>query len=106
MAGVELVAIVDSDIARAQQLTTEHGGQAFATLDTMPKVDAAIVATPTVSHEAVATHLLNAGVDVLVEKPIAETAAAGEGMARLADERGRILQVGLSINSRSVNSSS
>jgi predicted dehydrogenase len=94
MAGVELVAIVDSDVARAQQLATEHGGQAFATLNTMPNVDAAVVATPTISHEDVATRLLNAGVDVLVEKPIADTAAAGERMARLADEKGRILQVG------------
>ena len=52
MAGVELVAIVDSDIARAQQLATEQGGQAFASLDTMPKVDAAVVATPTISHHS------------------------------------------------------
>ena len=90
----QLVAIVDPDLAKAQNLTSEHGGQAFATLDDLPQIDAAIVATPTESHEAVASHLLNAGVDVLVEKPIASTAAAGERLARLADERGRILQVG------------
>jgi predicted dehydrogenase len=92
--GVQLVAIVDSDLAKAQQLATEHGGQAFATLDTLPALDAAVVATSTDSHEEVTTRLLQLGIDVLVEKPIAETAAAGERLARLADERRRILQVG------------
>ena len=91
---VELVAIVDSDLDKAQQLAGDHKGLALATLDELPKIDAAVVATPTRSHEEVATRLLNAGVDVLVEKPIAETSAAGERLARLADERGRILQVG------------
>ncbi len=91
---VRLVAIVDPNLARAQQLASDHGGQAFATLDGLPEIDAAIVATPTDSHEAVATRLLNSGADVLVEKPIASTAAAGERLARLAEERGRILQVG------------
>lgn len=92
--GVQLIAIVDCDLAKAQQLANEHGGQAFASLADVPTIDAAVVATPTASHEEVATRLLEAGVDVLVEKPIAETAAAGERLARLADEKGRILQVG------------
>jgi len=91
---VALVAIVDSDIQNAQQLAAEHGSQAFASLDGMPAIDAAVVATPTVTHEEIATRLLQSGIDVLVEKPIAVTAAAGERLARLADEKGRILQVG------------
>jgi predicted dehydrogenase len=94
LAGVELVAIVDANFAKAQQLAGEHGGQAFASLDAMPPVDAAVVATPTVTHEDIAGRLLHAGVDVLVEKPIAVTAAAGERLARAAEEQGRILQVG------------
>jgi len=91
---VELAAIVDSDIAKAQALAAEHGSQAFSSIKTMPLLDAAIVATPTVTHEEIAAHLLHSGIDVLVEKPIATTAAAGERLARLADEKGRILQVG------------
>ena len=91
---VELVAIVDSDLTKAQTLATEHGGRPFASLDSVPTIDAAVVATPTHSHEEVATRLLNLGIDVLVEKPIAATAAAGERLARLADHRKRILQVG------------
>lgn len=91
---VQLVAIVDADLAKAQELATEHGSHAFASLDTLPVCDAAVVATPTVSHEEVATRLLQTGLDVLVEKPIASNAEAGERLARLADEKGRLLQVG------------
>jgi predicted dehydrogenase len=94
MPGVALVAIVDCDVAKAEQLAKEHGSQAFSDFADGPAIDAAVVATPTVSHEMVTTLLLQSGVDVLVEKPIAETAAAGERLARLADEKGRILQVG------------
>jgi predicted dehydrogenase len=82
---VELVAVVDP----------KTGG--FGSLDDMlaaVKPDAAIVATPTVTHEAIASRLLEAGIDVLVEKPIADTSAAGQRLLELAESRGRILQVG------------
>ncbi len=91
---VELIAIVDSDIAKAQELAAEHASHAFSSLDNLPAIDAAVVATPTVTHEEIATRLLSSGIDVLVEKPIAVTAAAGERLARLADKKSRILQVG------------
>jgi len=91
---VELAAIVDLDIQKAQQLAEEHGSRAFAPASTPNEIDAAIVATPTVTHEPVAARLLEAGIDVLVEKPIADSSAAGERLARLAQERGRILQAG------------
>lgn len=92
---VELVAIVDSDVAKARELAHEFGGAAYANAnEIVPSVDAAIVATPTVTHEAVAAPLLESGIDVLVEKPIAESSAAGERLTRLAQEHGRILQVG------------
>jgi predicted dehydrogenase len=91
---IELVGIVDSELAKAEKLASEHGAKAFPTLDAMPAIDAAIVATPTITHEEVATRLLQMGVDVLVEKPIADTATAGERLARFASEKGRILQVG------------
>lgn len=92
---VELTAVVDSDLPKAQQLASEFGSTPFANLeDVIGSIDAAIVATPTVTHEQVATRLLNAGIDLLVEKPIAESSAAGDRLARLARERGRILQVG------------
>ena len=93
MEGVQLRAVVDADFAKAEPLAAEFGATAYASLDGV-EVDAAVVATPTVTHEAVATRLLDSGVDVLVEKPIADSSAAGERLARLARERGRILQVG------------
>lgn len=83
--GVELRAIVDTDPARAPVAAVEP---------ILGQIDAAIVATPTVTHERVATPLLEAGIDVLIEKPIADSSAAGERLARLAQRHGRILQVG------------
>lgn len=95
MADVELVAVVDLDIEKAEKLAREHGTDAFASLDQLPaEIDAAIVATPTVTHETMAESLLGSGIDVLVEKPIADSAEAGERLTRLAEENGQILQVG------------
>jgi predicted dehydrogenase len=92
---VELTAIVDADIAKAQQLAEAYGSSAFASSeDILDHFDAAIIATPTITHEAVANFLLEAGKEVLVEKPIADSSAAAERLARLAQKRGRILQVG------------
>jgi predicted dehydrogenase len=92
---VQLAAVIDADLERAQQIAHDHGTRAFAGIDqAMGEFDAAIVATPTITHESIAAHLLDSGVDVLVEKPIAASSASGERLARLAGERGRILQVG------------
>jgi predicted dehydrogenase len=82
---VELAAVVD----------LKNGP--FHTLDEMlaaVKPDAAIVATPTITHEAIASRLLEAGIDVLVEKPIADTSAAGQRLMELAESCDCILQVG------------
>ena len=75
---VELAAIVDSDLTKAQQLASEFDSTPFRSLDDITgKIDAAIVATPTVTHEPIAARLIEAGLDVLIEKPIAESSAAG-----------------------------
>ncbi len=92
MPDVELVAVVDLDFGKAQQLAAEYKTQAFA--DIPQGIDAAVVATPTVTHEIVTEGLLASGVDVLVEKPIADDALVGERLTELARENGRILQVG------------
>ncbi len=54
----------------------------------------AVVAVPTVAHEEVGCALMEAGMDVLVEKPIAPTVAAAERLVETARRTGRILQVG------------
>lgn len=95
MPDVELAAIVDIDIDKARNVANQYGSRAFASLAELPdQIDAAVAATPTVTHEQIATALLDAGIDVLIEKPIAESSTAGERLARLAQERGRILQAG------------
>jgi predicted dehydrogenase len=57
-------------------------------------LDAAIVATTTTTHQEVSTDCLEAGLHVLVEKPLANTSQAGEEMVRAAERAGRILMVG------------
>ncbi|HEY6989802.1 MAG TPA: Gfo/Idh/MocA family oxidoreductase [Bryobacteraceae bacterium] len=81
---VELTAIVDPNIEGAHKNLE----------DVIGRIDAAIVATPTVTHESIATQLLASGIDVLVEKPVAETSEGAERLARLAQKNGRILQAG------------
>jgi len=95
MADVELVAVVDLNVKRAQEVAGDHGVPACSALDELPgEIDAAVVATPTVTHETVVEELLGSGIDVLVEKPIADSAEAGERLTHLANENGQILQVG------------
>ncbi len=95
MQGIEFVGVFDQDAEQAQKVANQHGTRALACIeDVTGNVDAAIVATPTITHEAIAAKLLQAEIDVLVEKPIADSSAAGERLCKLADERGRVLQVG------------
>ncbi len=92
---VELTAVVDADETRGRAVAEEFGSAYVPDLNAaVAGIDAAIVATPTATHEDIASKLLNAGVDVLVEKPIAASGAAGERLTNLADSKGRILQVG------------
>ncbi len=95
MKDVELTAIVDLDLEKARRVADEYGTVAVTALDELPgEIEAAVVATPTVTHETVAEGLLGSGVDVLVEKPIADSVEAGVRLTRLAEENGLILQVG------------
>ena len=97
-AGVELAACVEPDTGRAAAVEAEYGIPVFASVEEMLHADArlsaATVAVPTVQHHAVALALLDAGLDVLVEKPIAATLAEADDMAGRAERAGRVLQVG------------
>jgi predicted dehydrogenase len=91
--GAELTFVVDSDLARAR----EHAGSVPVTSDyrdVIGKVDAAIVAVPTIAHAEVGCALLEAGIDVLIEKPIAPTLEEADRLIEAADRNGRIIQVG------------
>jgi predicted dehydrogenase len=90
-----LVAVVDRDAARARTVADALGVRAFTDHRALVGlVDCASVAVPTNDHAAVACDLLAAGVDVLVEKPLASTVAEGTAIVRAAEQAGRLLQVG------------
>lgn len=91
----DLVGIYEANAERAREIAGKFGVKTFESLaDLAAEVDAATVATPTVSHLEVGSALLEADCHVLVEKPIAETTEAARELVRLAGERNRILQVG------------
>jgi len=93
--GVDLVAVVDSDPARAAEIAARFGCRACSdAADLAGIVDCASIAVPTPLHREVGVRLLEAGIDVLVEKPIAATLEEARDLVRIAAERGRILQVG------------
>jgi predicted dehydrogenase len=96
--GVELAAVVDADLARAQAVAAAFGGQAFGSVSDMfaacPAVQAMSVAVPTVAHLAVARELMERGVDVLIEKPLAISPAEADALIGLAKQHGRVAQVG------------
>jgi len=96
--GVALVAAVDPDAARAEEAAKQYGIKVYASIDELLKadlkLDAAIVAVPTVKHHEVAAALLDAGLDLLVEKPLAATLAEADDLIVRAERGGRILQPG------------
>jgi predicted dehydrogenase len=91
----ELVAVVDIDAGRAAQAAAEYGGRPLTGIGELAgRVDAAIVAVPTSAHQDEGCALLAAGIDVLVEKPIAADLDSASRMIGVAERHGRILQVG------------
>ncbi len=93
--GYELVAVVDKDLDRARTITDKHGGTAFANIaDLTTDIDAATVAVPTVYHAEVAIPLMERGVHVLVEKPLAPDAATARQLLDASLKHKRLLQVG------------
>ncbi len=89
-----LAGLHDPDGARADQVAAEAGCPALE-LDTLiAGSDALVIAAPTRHHARLATLALEAGRDVLVEKPLAATTAEAEALVALAAARGRVLMVG------------
>ncbi|TMA48645.1 MAG: Gfo/Idh/MocA family oxidoreductase [Deltaproteobacteria bacterium] len=93
--GATLVAVADVDAARAREVAATLGAEALTDHRALiGRIDCASVAVPTQHHHAVSRDLLEAGIDVLVEKPLTTTLAEGKALVELAARRGRVLQVG------------
>lgn len=92
---VVLAGIYDADADRARAVGRELGAPAVADHARLfAGADAAIVAVSAVAHYEVARRALEAGLDVLVEKPIAATLEEADALVALAQSRARVLQVG------------
>lgn len=94
MSDVELVGVVDGDIARATAAAEPLDASAFASIAELPDVDLAVVAVPTPAHRAVALELLARGVHVLVEKPLAPSPTDALVIVEAAERAGVVLAVG------------
>ena len=95
MPGVQLVGVVDSSEARAQEIAAASNTTAFTDPRALDgRVDAVTVAVPTEGHLEVALGFIERGVHVLVEKPIARTVAEADRMVEAAAARGVRLAVG------------
>ncbi len=93
--GAELIGVADIDAERARRAAAEFGCQAFTSWEELPgRVRAAVVAAPTRVHAEIGCGLLEEGIDVLVEKPIAASLEEAKRLLETAGDKGRILQVG------------
>lgn len=93
--GVELVGVADIIQSRAEEIAGLYRTAAFVDYrDLFGKVDAVSLAVPTTDHARIGVDLLEHGVDVLVEKPIASTAAEARALIDAAVRNKRVLQVG------------
>ena len=93
--GARLVAVVDRDLERARAIAAEHGCAAYGHgRELIGRVEAASVAVPTEAHAEVGELLLSAGIDVLIEKPIASTLAEADSINATAERSSRLVMVG------------
>ena len=96
---LELTALIEPDASRRSELAAIYNIPAFASLDEALQkgaapFDAASICVPTIHHAAVAARLLDAGIDVLIEKPFAASLAEADRVLALAERNHRILQIG------------
>lgn len=94
---VQLVAVVDRDASAARAAAEKFGIPAFESIEAClaaAKLDAASICVPTVAHADAAASLLAAGLDLLIEKPLAANLEDADRILSLAFENNRIVQTG------------
>jgi len=95
MPGVELVAVVDTNRARADEIAAANRTRPrYEARELLGEVDAVTIAVPTEIHRAVALPFLDAGIPVLVEKPIARSLDEADEMINAGGDHGALLAVG------------
>jgi DUF1009 family protein/predicted dehydrogenase len=91
----ELVGVVDVNGSQAARVAAEVQTEAMQDYrDLVGKVDAVSIVTPTMYHHAIAREFLEAGIHVLVEKPMTQTVEEADELNRLAAAKNLVLQVG------------
>ncbi len=91
----ELIGIVDTTATRAQAIAAKYGTNTFASpAELLSRVDAVTIAAPTESHIELALPFVEAGIAVLVEKPIAASVADADRLLAAAARRGTIVATG------------
>jgi len=95
---VRLAAVVDSDTTRADAVAHEFGcrgvGSVEQLITTHREVQAGSIAVPTIHHLHTARQLMEAGIDVLIEKPVTTSLSEAGELIALAQSLNRIVQVG------------
>jgi predicted dehydrogenase len=95
LSGVELAGVVDISEERAEEVARRYASRAYHDYrDVLSTVDAVSIAVPTTHHFEIALSCIQAGKDVLVEKPITTTVSQADELIREATRLNRILQVG------------
>jgi predicted dehydrogenase len=93
--GAEMAGVYDDDPARLEKVSADLGLRAFRTRDELlESVDAAVVAVPTTAHAQVALAAIDAGVHLLIEKPIAHTLEEAEAIVDAAAARKLVVATG------------
>ena len=92
----QLCAVCDTDGSRASECAAKYSVPAFGSVGQLlgSEFDAAVVCTPTPTHEQVAGELIGAGKHVLVEKPVGPDPRAAERLAAMAARKGTVLTAG------------
>ncbi len=95
LAGVKLCYVTDVDGHRAHLAAAETGAIALSDYRELAgKVDLASVAAPSLAHYPIASDMMRAGIDLLLEKPMAATLRQARELSAIAHDCGRILQIG------------
>jgi len=95
LSGAELVGIFDPREEAARAMAEAHGAKVFPSVEALAsEIEAAVVAAPTVLHAELGCALLDAGIHVMVEKPIAASLEEADRLIGAARSAGRVLAVG------------